>query len=122
MAYHTKPTQSLDKWRVDIPAIDDEGRKDCVSTYIPSMIAAKDRFIQLKFLHRAYYTPQRLGRIYHQRDPLCPRCKPETGSIRLMVWSCPKLQPFCQAIADTMAGVCGTLVPLDPLVPMLSHL
>lgn len=33
------------------------------------MISAKDRFIQLKFLHRAYYTLVRLSKI-------CPETKP----------------------------------------------
>lgn len=122
VAYDTKPTQSLDKWKVDIPTLDDEEWEDSVSTYIPSVIAAKNRFIQVKFFHRAYYTRQRLARIYPQRDPKLPRCQQEPGSFWHMVLSCPKLQPYWQPVADTLTRVCGTQIPLDPLTLLLSHL
>ena len=58
----------------------EEEWKDCITTYIPSMIAVKDRFTQLKFLHRAYYTPHRLARIYPHLDPNCPRCMTVKGT------------------------------------------
>lgn len=51
--HDTKPTCSFDKWRADIPAL----KEDFISSFVPSTIVAKDRFIRLKFLHRAYYTP-----------------------------------------------------------------
>lgn len=64
VAYGTKLTRSWDKWRADTPSLGEEEWKECLSTYIASMIAAKDRFAQFKFLHRAYYTPQKLAHIY----------------------------------------------------------
>lgn len=66
VAYDSKPTQSLDKWKADIPALDEEVWEECVAEFIPSMIAAKDRFIQLKFIHRTCYTLQRLACIFSQ--------------------------------------------------------
>lgn len=80
VGYDIKPTQSLDKWKVDILALEDEEWENCVATFISSMIVANDRFIQLKFLHSIYYTPERLARIFSHRDPLCPRCNLEIGS------------------------------------------
>lgn len=93
-----------------------------MATFIPSMIAAKDRFIQLKFLHRAYYTPQRLARILPHRDPMCPRRRVEEGSFWHMVWSCPKIQPYWQEVADALTEVCGSRIPFEPLTLLLSHL
>lgn len=61
VAYDSKLTRTLDKWRSDIPTLGDEEWEECVSIFITSMIAAKDRFIQLKFLNRAYYTLHRLA-------------------------------------------------------------
>lgn len=86
------------------------------------MIAAKDRFIQLKFLHRAYHTPQRLARIYPQRDQLWPRCRQDVGSFCHMVWSCPKLLPYWEAVAATLSKASGTQIPLNPLTLLLSLL
>lgn len=65
---------------MDVPALGEKEWEDCVSTFIPSMIAAIDRFVQLKFLHRAYYTPHRMASIYPHLDPSYPRCRTEVGS------------------------------------------
>lgn len=48
------------KWKEDIPNLADDDWEKGIQQYIPFMISARDRYIQLKFLHRAYYTPQRL--------------------------------------------------------------
>lgn len=45
-------------------------------------------------------TPQRLARIYPQRDPNCQRCK--IGTFWHMVWSCPKLRPYWEAVASKL--------------------
>lgn len=86
VACDVKPTRTFDKWREDIPALGEEEWEECVSTYIPAVIAAKDRFIQLKFLHRAYFTPHRMAKIYPHIDALCPRCRTEEGTFWHMVW------------------------------------
>lgn len=91
--YDTKLTKSWEKWRADIPSLDEEEWEECLTSYIPSMIAAKDRFIQFKFLHRAYFTPQRLARIYPQRDPNCQRCKQEVGTFWHMSDPVPNSSP-----------------------------
>lgn len=123
VACDTKLTRSLDRWRMDIPTLDEEKWEECVTTFIPSMIAAKDRFIQLKLLHRAYYMPQRLSHIYSQLDPKCTRCGLEVGSFWHMVWSCPKLhRPYWEAIVATLSNICGVRIPSDPLMLLLSHL
>lgn len=122
VSYDTKPSRSLDKWKMYIPNLDDDIWEDCVSSFIPSMIAAKDIFIQFKFLHRVYYTPQRLSRIYPQMEPTCPRCTREIGSFWHMVWSCCKLRPYWEAVAMSLSDLFGTNVPLDPLVMLLGHL
>lgn len=52
------------KWSVNVPSLADDDWEEGVQQYIPLMISARDRYIQLKFLHRAYYTAHRLARIY----------------------------------------------------------
>lgn len=36
------------------------------------MISSRDKLVQVKFLHRVNYTPQRLHRIYPEMSPDCP--------------------------------------------------
>lgn len=122
VAHEVKKNGSMTKWQEDIPSLGEEEWEECLTTFIPSMIAAKDRFIQLKFIHRAYYTPERLARIYPTLSPKCTRCELDTGTFYHMVWSCPKIRPFWSSVADTLETVCGVEIPLDPLTLLLSHL
>lgn len=96
VAHDTDTSTTLIKWREDIPNLDEDIWEDSVSVYIPSMITSRDRFIQLKFLHRAYYTPQRLANIYPSLSPMCTRCSFERGSFLHMVWTCQNIRPYWQ--------------------------
>lgn len=60
-------------WREDIPELIKEYWDDIIITYITNVISAKDRFIQLKFLHRAYYILQKLANIYPTLSRMCTR-------------------------------------------------
>lgn len=55
-------------WKRDLPALTEEDWSVSLQQYSPLMISARDCFIQLKFLHRMYYTPQRLSVMYHTSD------------------------------------------------------
>lgn len=57
----TKLTKTFTKWKQDFPSLTGEDWETCVFSYVSNMISARDRFIQLKFLHQAYYTPCRLA-------------------------------------------------------------
>lgn len=64
-----KINELWEKWRADIPSLDREGWEDCLEYGPKLVIASKDKLIQVKFIHRVYYTPQRLHRIFPERDP-----------------------------------------------------
>lgn len=74
VAYAPNSIRTLDKWKGDIPDLTDNDWEDCIGPYVTNMISARDRFIQLKFLHSVYYTPQRPATIYPLVRPLCTRC------------------------------------------------
>lgn len=57
-----------------------------------------DILIQVKFLHRVYYTPARLHRIFPEHDPVCPRCKTQLGSYLHVFWECPIIFAYWEAI------------------------
>lgn len=86
------------------------------------MRAAKDRFIQLKFLHRTYYTSHRMASIYPQLDLFCLRCRSEVETFWHMVGSCPKLQSYWEEVARTLSELSNAQIPLEPLVLLLSYL
>lgn len=82
------------------------------------MISARDRFIQLKFLHRAYFSPQRLARIYLNSSPVCLKCTLEVGSFFHIVWFCQHIQNFCMGVVSVVNSVGKLKVPCDP-IPLL---
>lgn len=85
------------------------------------MISARDRF-QLKFLHRAYYTPSRLAAIYPERSSSCPGCGDPESSFLHMTWSCPHLQGFWNQVLDDINQTVGTSLPLAPEIMLLNIL
>lgn len=52
------------------------------------LISSRDRLIQVEFLHRIYYKPQRLHNIYPERSADCTHCKGNVGTYMHMFWSC----------------------------------
>lgn len=53
----TKIDRLWDQWRTDIPDLDREDWDDCMADGTALLISSKERLIQVKFLHRVYYTP-----------------------------------------------------------------
>lgn len=88
---------------------------------VSSMILDRDWSIQLKFLHRVYYTPQRLANINLNFDPMSTRCTLEPGTFWHMVWSCPKLRPYWEAVTNFLSDLCGMVIPLDSMFLLLSY-
>lgn len=82
----------------------------------PLIISTRDRWIQLKFLHRMYYSPQRHSTIYPLLDPTCPKCRMDVGTFIHMVWSCCTLKWFWSEEVSELSALSGLVVPIDPLV------
>lgn len=74
-----KVTKLFYVWQTDVPALADDWEEG-IQQYLPLMISARDRYIQLKFMHRAHYTPECLAKIYPTRSSICPKCETEMGS------------------------------------------
>lgn len=98
------PTNKLDrtfaKWQVDIPDLTEEEWEDCLSSFVTNMISAWNRFLQIKFLHRAYFTPKRLMVMNPAVPVSCPRCSTQAASFLHMVWSCPLLDAYRLAVLE----------------------
>lgn len=105
-------TKLFQKWKEYIPALKDDDWEKGIQQYIPLMISARDRFIQLKF--RAYYTPQRLARKYPTQSDRCPKCTTEMGTFFYVVWFCPLIQKFWLDVVATINSVGGLSIGVDP--------
>lgn len=63
-------------WKGDIPSLDKEGWEDCLEQGPKLVISSRDELIQVKFLHRVYYTPGRL----HRSVTLCVPAAKHNGA------------------------------------------
>lgn len=113
-----KVSQLLSAWQSDIPALADDDWEDGIQQYISLMISSREKFTQVTFLHRVYYSPERLSRIYPNRRPACHRCNTEEGSFFHVVWSCPQLQIFWRGVVDILNFIGKLRIPCDP-IPLL---
>lgn len=112
-------SQLFEVWQRDIPTLTEEDRSEGLQQCITLMISARDHFVQLKFLHRVYYTPSRLSRIYPGVRDIFPKCRQSVGTFIHMVWECPHIQTFWQAVVSDVNMVAGLSLDRDPLVFIL---
>lgn len=71
-AVFPRMTRLWDKWKTEIPDLFRKDLEDCLNDSGKLFISSRD--IQNKFIHRVYYTPQRLHHIYPQRSQDCTHC------------------------------------------------
>lgn len=113
-------TQLFQSWQGDIPTLDSDDWDEGVQQYISLMISAgTDTYIQLTFLHKAYYTPQRLARIYPTQSNRCPKCLNDIGTFIHVFWTCPLVQGFWKGVVGEINDIGGLHVAVDPRVLLL---
>lgn len=79
------------------------------------MIFARDRFTQLRFFYRAYYSPEH-DKMYPDRCALCPKCTSVTGSFFHVICSCQRLQLIWKGVVADCNSIGKLQVPYDPLL------
>lgn len=70
-------------------------------------------------MHRVYYTPQRLHRIYPNRSPDCPRCQSPDSTYMHMFWTCPLIEKFWAAIFESINIRSQLTLPVSPELALL---
>lgn len=83
------------------------------------LVSARDRLIHFKFLHRVYFTPARLSRIYPTASSQCWRCSYAPADVEHIFWTCSQIHIFCLGITECLAEVLSTPVPMTPRVCLI---
>lgn len=90
------------------------GSSDLLYTHI----SARDKLIQLRYLHQMYYTPHRLYKMGRRDNPTCHKCLAADGTFMHMVWDCNRIRPLWSQVtrflADTfdLPNICSPLLGL----------
>lgn len=107
------------QWRADLPDLDIEDWKGCLEDSVKLLISTRDKLIQIHFLHRVYYMPQRLHRIYPQRSPDCTYCVGDVGTYLHMFWSCPRVAHFWGEMVELVNVRLQLTLPTTPKLLLL---
>lgn len=118
-----KTLKSRSKWEQDL----DFTFKDCDWEALCSSAQrfsynSRHRLLQFNLIHRIYFTPERLHKMYGTISELCPRCKAATGSLIHMFWDCVNLKQFWDHILDALKGITGIEIPHSPRLILLGDL
>lgn len=107
------------KWKTDFPELDREAWEECFEDSSKLVISSRDKLIQTKFLHRVYYTPQRLHGMFPLRSPNCPRCQSIDGTFLHMFWTCPRLSRFWAEVGEAINIRLQMSIVLTPELALL---
>lgn len=69
-----------------------------------------------KCMHRIYYTPLRLSKMYPNVSPKCHRCESCIGSIMHIFWKCQKLEYFWKEVHDWTVKALETSLDFTPVL------
>lgn len=108
-----------EKWQMDIPTLDRETWEKYFEDSAKLVISSRDKLLQAKFLHRIYYMPQRLHKIFPQRSQNCPRCQPLDSMYFHMFWTCPKLVQYWTAVLGCINTRLQLSIPLSAELALL---
>lgn len=78
-------------------------------------VCNRTKALQLKILHRAHLTPDRLSKFKTGVSPMCSKCKVNTGTFTHCFWTCPKLQAYWSDILGEMEKILKMELELDPV-------
>lgn len=83
------------------------------------LIAARDKLIHFKFLHRIDYTPARLASIYSTVQAECWRCSFAPTAADHIFWSCPQIKQYWSGVTSCISEVLMTPIPMTVKVCLL---
>ena len=103
------------QWEIDMGyKFDDEDWTEVLNRIHSSSICARHSLIQLKFIHRVYWTKARLSKINPDIDPICDRCRQAPATLMHMFWLCPTLITFWKSIFSSISKALNINPPIDP--------
>lgn len=87
-----------------------------------SSICARHGLLQFKVVHRLHFSKERLAKFYPGTDPLCNRCRHDTGSLIHTFWSCPNITNYWTLMFHTLSEAYDVKIAPNPLTALFGVL
>lgn len=108
-----------EKWVAEIPDVQGEDWDEVWAQPFKHLVSARDRLIQLKFLHRSYYTPARLAKIFPNASAECWRCSHSPADTDHIFWQCQQVQRFWSDVTSCISELLTVPIPMTVKVCLL---
>lgn len=93
-------------WKSDIDASSELNRQSIWSNINISSRNPNHQMIHYKFVHRSYFTAQRLHQTRLKNNPSCDFCPGDTvGTFFHLVWHCPEVNRLWKNISSILSDV-----------------
>lgn len=76
------------------------------------LVLVRDQLIHLKLLHRIYYTPAKLSRIYPGASAECWHSSHSPTNFGQIFWHCPVVQEYWSAIVRCITEITSLAMPM----------
>lgn len=93
-----------------VPDLGGEDWDDMWSFPFSYLVSERDQFIQFKCLHKIYYTPAKLVKMYPETSAECWVCSHSLADFSHIFWHCLVAQEFWIAVVRYFTGI--TSVPV----------
>ena len=113
-------TQLRQRWEADLGEMEDEDWADALTSPREVAIRARYKLIQLKVLHRVYYTPATRLKMGIATTDLCTRGCGERGTFLHILWDCDKVQNYWRQLQEIITEVLGEETTLTPKLCLLN--
>lgn len=109
-------------WQIDLQcSIDDPVWKYCCTSTRRISLHGGHRLLHCKFLHRAYYTPERMHRYGLTDSAACIRCTAEPAGFFHLAWQCPNIFKFWESVFLELRRITDTPLEINPLLALLGY-
>lgn len=106
-------TTLRERWVADIKELDDSDWQDAIASPKDIAIPSPLKLIQLKVLHRIYYTRTLLHKMGRIDTLLCARQCGKEGSFYHTLWDCPIIAQYWTAVMNIISQVTSVTIRPD---------
>ena len=107
-------------WATNLGEITDDDWTEAIASPREVGIRAGFRLVQLKVLHRTYFSPTVIARMGRNTSTLCRRRCEATGTFYHVLWECPAVSFYWSRVVECTTKVTGQTVDIDPKICLLN--
>lgn len=107
------------RWIADIPNLDNDDWSNVWDFPFKQLVSLYNRLIQIKIVHRAYFTPYWVHKMDPSFSQCCWRWSHSPGNYIHIFWSCPAIVQFWVSVLQIIQSGSGVVVPSSPCACLL---